>query len=168
MSWSPPVPLSPDFPVGQLVILAQARESVGAWFRGSNRRIHLRARSKGRYTGILIAGDLGFLLRCCTWVAVRQASEVLVLRSEVLIGWRALQVVTRTPFLLGAERLKQLFPAVDFDDVGFQVPTHHCPPEEVLAECLTHGIPVAESHIVYRCTPHPEALPAPTRIAPSR
>jgi hypothetical protein len=81
---------------------------------------------------------------------VRQASEVLVLRSEVLIGWRALQVVTGTPLLLGAERLKQLFPAVDFDDVGFQVPTHRCPPEEVLAECLTHGIPVAESHIVYR------------------
>jgi hypothetical protein len=157
MSWSPPVPLSPDFPLRQLVILAKERESVGAWFRGSNRRIQLHARSRGRYTSILIARDLGFLLRCCGWVAVRQASEVLVLRSEVLIGWRALQVVTRTPLLLCAERLKQLFRAVDFDDVGFQVPTHSCSPEEVLAECLTHGIPVAESHIVYR--PHKPDLP---------
>ena len=99
---------------------------------------------------VLISGDLGFLLRRCSEIAVREGSQPLVLESELLIQWRALQVVTGTPYLPGPERLKELFPQAEIDDLGFHVPTQSCAPEEVLANCVTHGIPVAESRIIYR------------------
>jgi hypothetical protein len=99
---------------------------------------------------VLIAGDLGLLLQRCARVAVREGADVVLLESELLIQWRALQVVTGTPYLPCPHRLKELFPDSEIDDVGFHVPTRSCPPEAVLADCLTHGIPVAATHIIYR------------------
>jgi hypothetical protein len=70
--------------------------------------------------------------------------------TDLLIGWRALQVVTGTPYLSCPERLRVLFPEAAIDTAGFHIPTQCRSPEEVLAACLTHRIPVAESRIIYR------------------
>jgi hypothetical protein len=145
----PPLPLLPSFPVHRLVPLLESRAWAGAWLRGcGNLRLHAQAR--GRRSNVLIAGDLALLLQRCAWVVVREGAEAVLLQSELLLGWRALQVVTGTPYLPGLHRLRALFPDSEVDEVGFRVPTRSCPPEAVLAECLTHGIPVAESRIIYR------------------
>ena len=148
----PPLPLLPDFPVCRLVAVLDSRAETGAWLRGS-RSIRLYARAGGRTSCVLIAGDLGVLLQHCTWIVVREGARAVLLSSEVLLGWRALQVVTGTPHLPCPPRLKELFPELEVDDFGFRVPTRSCPPEAVLAECLRHGIPVTKSRIIYR-EPH--------------
>jgi hypothetical protein len=98
---------------------------------------------------VLIAGDLGVLLRRCAWVVVREGFTAVLLESELLLRWRALQVITGMPYLPGPHRLRELFPDFEIDEAGFRVPTRNCPPEAVLAHCLTHGIPVAETRIIY-------------------
>jgi len=82
-------------------------------------------------------------------VVVREGENAVLLESELLIQWRALQVVTGTPYLPCPHRLKELFPDSKINDLGFHVPTRSCPPETVLAECVTQGIPVAATHIIY-------------------
>jgi hypothetical protein len=149
MFLGPPLPLLPDFPVHRLITLLDARARAGAWLRGS-RTYRLHARSFGRVSDVLIAGDLGVLLQHCTCVVLREGAQAVLLQSELLLGWRALQVVTGTPYLPCLQRLKELFPTSEMDHLGFRVPTRSCPPEAVLAECLLHGIPVAESRIIYR------------------
>ncbi|HET6836469.1 MAG TPA: hypothetical protein VFH24_00430 [Gemmatimonadales bacterium] len=99
---------------------------------------------------MLVAGDLGLLLRHCDKVVVREGAKAVLLESELLIRWRVLQVVTATPYLPCPHRLNGLFPGSEIHQHSFYVPTGSCPPEAVLAECLTHGIPVAETHIIYR------------------
>jgi hypothetical protein len=149
----PPLPLLPSFPVHRLVPLLDSKAKAGAWLRGS-RILRLHTWAAGRNSEVLIAGDLGVLLQRCAWVIVREGASPVLLQSELLLGWRALQVVTGTPYLPGLHRLKELFPDSEVEDLGFRVPTRSCPPEAVLAECLTHGIPVAESHIIYRAPSH--------------
>jgi hypothetical protein len=103
---------------------------------------------------ILISPDLGFLLGRCSHVALREGDELVILEAERLIEWRTLQVVTGTPFLPGLKRLHAMFPGAHLDPNGFQVPISAQSPEEVLAECLTHGIPVSGSRIVYCMAAH--------------
>jgi hypothetical protein len=81
-----------------------------------------------------------------------------VLGADVLIGWRALQVVTGTPYLPCLERLAAVFPGVQLNPAGFHAPIESRTPEEMLADCLTHGIPVVGSRIIYRAAtpPRPE------------
>jgi hypothetical protein len=143
---------------------------VGAWYTGSARGFRLYGRSAGGCSGLLIAADLGLLLRHCNRVVVRQGLKIVLLESEVLIQWRALRVVTGVPYLPCPEWLQELFPGCEIDNTGFHVPTRNCPPEEVLAECLRQGIPVAETHIIYRASafntpslPVDAAPPAPLR-----
>jgi hypothetical protein len=162
----PPLPLPPDFPLRQLLLLLSSEHQAGAWFRGSTRSVRLHGRSNGCCSGVLLAPDLGFLLRLCSGVVVREGANAVLLDSELLIQWRALQVVTGTPYLPCPHRLKELFPDSEIDALGFQVPTRSCPPEAVLADCLTHGIPVAQSRIIYRAPanlPVDATQPAPLR-----
>ena len=128
---------------------------MGAWLRGCGRELRLYISAAGRCSSVLISGDLGLLLRRSSRVAVREGSQPVVLEAEVLIGWRALQVVTGTPYLPCLERLTALFPRAHLNPAGFQVPIESRAPEEVLADCLTHGIPVAGSRIIYRAPPSP-------------
>lgn len=76
---------------------------------------------------------------------------MVVLPAESIIQWRALQVVTATPYL-PAQRLSQVFPGAQLNPAGFHVPIRDRAPEEVLADCLTHEIPVLGSSILY-CVP---------------
>ncbi len=166
----PPLPLRPDIPLWQLRSIVSTQRNVGAWYSGSARWLRLYGGSAGWCSGLLIAADLGLLLRRCSRVVVRQGLTIVLLESEVLIQWRALRVVTGIPYLPCPEWLQELFPGCEIDPTGFHVPTLKCPPEAVLAECLSQGIPVAETHIIYRASaintpslPVDAAPPAPLR-----
>jgi hypothetical protein len=158
----PPLPLPPTLPHVRLLGHAQPPGSLGVWVRPSGRDLRIIGRIGGVGCRLLVSADLGFLLSRCSRVAVREGADPIILDAEMLIQWRALQVVTGTPYLPCMERLKEIFPEADLDAAGFQVPTRSCPPEEVLADCLTHGIPVAGSRIIYRApTPHPATALGP-------
>ena len=83
-------------------------------------------------------------------VAVREGNRTVVLASETVIEWRALQVATATPYLPGLDRLQELFPGLRSTHSGFLVPAVRESAEEVLALCLERGIPVSGSRIVYQ------------------
>ena len=150
MPSGPPLPLLPHFPLGQLIPLLNDKSQVGAWLRQARREIPLRIQWGSQRYRTLIGPDLGSLLRSCDWIAVRLGQEPVVLRAEELIRCRALQVVTGTPYLPSTERLAEILSGAQPERGGFSVSTCHHPPEEVLALCLAHGIPVTESRIEYR------------------
>ena len=145
----PPLPLPPDFPLHRLVSLIGCSDEVGVWIRDA-RPQRLLITATGRCIAVMLGGDLGALLRCCRRLVVRSHSQALVLEADEIIRWRVLQVITGTPYLPSAERLTGIFPEAEMDDVGFHIPIPKCLPEEVLANCLTHGIRVMGSRIVYR------------------
>ena len=82
-------------------------------------------------------------------VAVREGYRTIVLASEMVIQWRALQVATATPYLPGLARLQALFPGLHAAPNGFLVPVPKESPEEVLARCVEEGVRVTGSQIVY-------------------
>lgn len=98
---------------------------------------------------MLASTDLGFLLGRCVEVAVREGEQTIILASETVIQWRALQVATAMPYLPHLERLHVLFPQLRVSLSGLHIPVVRCSPEEVLAQCLAEGIPIAGTRIVY-------------------
>ncbi len=148
----PPLPLPPNHPLTLLLDQVRPGETLGAWTRKSTHRLQIHCAQGGR---ILVSADLGFLLRRCGRVALREGKEPVVLDADRLIQWRALQVVTATPYLPDVERLNDIFPGANLNPTGFRVPLPDRPPEEVLADCLTHAIPVSRSQIVYSVPPDP-------------
>jgi hypothetical protein len=82
-------------------------------------------------------------------VAVRAGDRTVVLASEVVIEWRALQVATATPYLPGLDHLRGLFPGLRSTPNGFLVPVGKRSAEEVLALCLEEDVHVSGSRIVY-------------------
>jgi hypothetical protein len=150
MPSGPPLPLLPQFPLEQLVPLLKNKAQIGAWLREARREIPLRIQWGSQTYRTLIGRDLGSLLRSCDWIAVRLGQEPVLLRAEELIRCRALQVVTGTPYLPSIEGLAEILSGAQLEPGGFSVPTYPHPPEEVLAICLAHGIPVTESRIDYR------------------
>jgi len=145
----PPLPLPPDIPLHLLLPHAGPPGTLGAWVRGSVRTLHLYEVSAAPPKRILIGPDLGQLLGRCERVALRKGPLAVVLDTEDVIRWRALQVVTAIPHLPSWERLNEIFPGAHANGSGFHVTISNHAPEHILAECLTHGIPVRESRIVY-------------------
>jgi hypothetical protein len=82
---------------------------------------------------------------------------MIVLASETLIHWRALQVATATPYLPGLGRLEAMFPGLRITTGGCVVPVREESPEKVLATFVAEGVRVAGSRIVYE----PHHLPPP-------
>jgi hypothetical protein len=156
----PPLPLPHDIPLHQLLAYARQPGTLGAWVRGSVRTLHLYESASGASHRLLIGPDLGHLLSRCDRVALREGTRAVVLDAEAVIRWRVLQVVTATPHLPPLERLNEIFPGAQLDNSGFQVAMASRTPEHILAECLTHGIPVRESRIIYDAPapPRPAAL----------
>ena len=146
----PPLPLPRDIPLHQLLTYARQPGTLGAWVRGSVRTLHLYESASGGSHRLLIGPDLGHLLSRCDRVALREGTHPVVLDAEAVIHWRTLQVVTSSPYLPGLQRLHEIFPEAHLNSSGFQIAIASRTPEHVLAECLTHGIPVRESRIVYR------------------
>jgi hypothetical protein len=156
----PPLPLPHDIPLHQLLACARQPGTLGAWVRGSVRTLHLYESASGASHRLLIGPDLGHLLSRCDRVALREGGRAVVLDAEAVIRWRVLQVVTATPHLPPLERLDEIFPGAQLNSSGFQVAMSSRSPEHILAECLTHGIPVRESWIIYDAPapPRPAAL----------
>ena len=152
----PPLPLPSDLPLNFLLDQVRPPETLGAWTRAPTHRLQIHCPRGGR---ILVSADLGLLLGRCSRVALREGNEAVVLEASQLIQWRALQVVTATPYLPEIERLKDIFPGANLDSTGFHVPIQCHAPEDLLADCLTHAIPVAGSRIVY-CVPPTPRVPA--------
>ena len=161
----PPLPLPPDLPLRELLAYAASHGTLGAWMRGCRNGLRLYDAGESRCR-VLISPDLGLLLGRCSHIALREGTELVVLEAERLIQWRTLQIVTATPFLPGLERLSTMFPGAHLDPSGFQVPIPASSPEEVLGECLTHGIPVSGTRILYAM--HSEDRGIPKRIANSQ
>jgi hypothetical protein len=159
MFTGPPLPLSLDITIRHLLELTHGLPSAGAWVREAPRELRMRLSDPGRRSRILISRDLGLLLRRCRKIVLRSGSDAVVLEASVLIQWRALQVVTGTPCLPAPERLKEIFPEAHLDASSFEVPIQSRLPEEVLTDCLLHGIPVAESRVVYVAPAQPSASP---------
>jgi hypothetical protein len=145
----PPLPLPHDLPLHQLLAHANPPGILGAWVRGSVRTLHLYEARRGVTRRLLIDSDLGHLLSRCSRVALREGTHPVVLDADAVIRWRTLQVVTSSPYLPGLQLLREMFPEAHLNGSGFQVALSSQTPEHVLAECLTHGIPVRESRIIY-------------------
>jgi hypothetical protein len=146
MFMGPPLPLPSELPLEWLLRQLSPGAVFGAWVGQASRALQIRCLAGSR---ILVSADLGLLLRSCSRVACREGSEPVVLPAELLIQWRALQVVTATPYLPGLERLSAAFRGARFDSDGFLVPIPHRSPEEVLAECVAVGMQISGSRIVY-------------------
>jgi hypothetical protein len=146
----PPLPLPHDIPLHQLLAHARPPGILGAWVRGSVRTLHLYESASGGSHRLLIGPDLGYLLSHCDRVALRQEKHAVVLDAEAVIRWRVLQVVTAIPHLPSLERLNEIFPGAHLNSSGFQVSISSRTPEHVLVECLSRGIPVRESRIIYQ------------------
>jgi hypothetical protein len=149
MFHGPPLPLSPDVPLSQLLAFTRPPRQLGAWIRGSVTRLHIHKVLQGPQCSVLASADLGFLLGRCGEVAVREGEQTIVLASELVIGWRALQVATATPYLPGLDRLGALFPGLCSTTSGFLVPVGKGSAEAVLATCVAEGVQVSGSQIVY-------------------
>jgi hypothetical protein len=143
-----PLPLSPDVRLSHLLSLTSLADPLGAWVSASRRfRIyHLEQPTLGQ---VLASSDLGFLLGRCARVAVREGRHVTVLSSPALVPWRALQVETATPHLPGVERMRALFPRLYPTGGGFMIPLLTESAEAVLARCVSEGLRVTGSRIVY-------------------
>jgi hypothetical protein len=150
----PPLPLPNSILVHQLLAYARPPGTLGAWVRGSAQVIHLYETGSAKFGRILVDADLGRLLRRCERIVLRHGAHPVVLDAALIIHWRALQVVTSTPHLPCQERLDAMIPGARLERHGFHVPLRTEPPECVLAACLTHGIKVKESRVVY----YPRAL----------
>jgi hypothetical protein len=138
-------------PLCHLFALAQPPGTLGAWVRTSARSIHIYEIA-GHGCRVLVGPDLGFLLAHCNRVFLREGDQPVVLETDVLIQWRALQVATATPFLPGLERLRGVFPDLQVSMGTVVVPLATRTPEEVLARCVAEELPVRGSCLLY--SPH--------------
>lgn len=181
MFQGPLLPLSPHVTLRELLGHGRPPGQIGAWIRGAVSRLHIHMVPAHSGSSVLASADLGFLLRRCLEVAVREGNRTVVLASETVIGWRALQVATATPYLPGLDRLEAIFPGLQSIPNGFLVPVEKQSVEEVLAQCLEEGMQVRGTRMVYqprpfavlRMTPppsgsagkpdRPAGLPAPRR-----
>jgi hypothetical protein len=147
----PPLPLHPGVPLQQLVALSSRTPGVlGVWLRRVSRPIGLHAASPCRSCRMLLSDDLGWLLGRCGHIALREGQRPRILTADQLIGWRALQVITGCPHLDSSESWQRIFPGAYSESSGFGVPVASRPPQEVLADCLAHGIEVKGTRIIYR------------------
>jgi hypothetical protein len=145
----PPLPLSHDIPLHQLLIHASQPGTLGAWVRGSVRTLLLYEAGTGATHRLLLGPDLGYLLSRCDRIALRMGAGPVVLETDAVIQWRALQVVTASPYLAGLERLSALFPGLQPSGTGLFVPLPAGSPEQVMAELLASGVQIVGSWIVY-------------------
>jgi hypothetical protein len=148
MFFGPLRPLSPEIRLSDLLRHISPARELGAWVSGcpSGRRLNL---AQGRPVSLLLSADLGFLLHRCSRIVVRQGEKPSTLNAESIIQWRALQVVTATPWLPGYQRLAEQLPGVHLKPDGVVVPLRTRSPEEVLAECLASGLQISSSRVIY-------------------
>jgi len=125
---------------------AHPGEPLGAWVRMGRWPLHLRACGRA----LLLSADLGYLLRRCRRVVVRDGERATALEAERLIAWRTLQIVVGAPYLPCLQSLRALYPRLRVAEGRIALPIGLDAAEPVLAACAAARVPVAGTWIEYR------------------
>ena len=108
--------------------------------------LHLRASG----CALLASADLGYLLRRCGRVLVRDGTRPAVMDSERLIAWRTLQIVVGAPYLPRVQELRAMYPGLRVANGRIALPLGLDGAEPALAACAAARLPVAATWIEYR------------------
>jgi hypothetical protein len=154
-----PVRILPTVALRTLLPLAAPGAVLGVWLRGCTRAQAVRCRGPSGPRQLLVSDDLGYLLRRCGRIALRDANAVRVVPAGVMLGCRVLEVVLATPYLPPPHQLRDLFPTALVSRGVISLPIGLGSAEEALALCAAEGVPVAATRIAYRRV-SVDALPA--------
>jgi hypothetical protein len=144
-----PARLRPTVPLHALIPLARPGVVLGIWLRACGRPAAIRCRGPDGLRHLLASEDLGYLLRRCSEVALRDGERVTLVPAGVLLGWRVLEVVLATPYLPSPAQLRALFPSARVGEGVIALPIGLGSAEEALAACAGERLPVAATRIVY-------------------
>jgi hypothetical protein len=144
-----PARLRPAVPLHALLPLARPGVVLGIRLRGCGRPAAIRCRGPGGLRHLLAAEDLGFLLRRCSEVAVRDGERVTPVPAGVLVGWRVLEIVLAAPYLPSPDQVRALFPSGRVREGVLALPIGLGSAEEALAVCAVERFPVAATRIAY-------------------
>lgn len=145
-----PARVHPSWALRSVLPLAEAGSVLGVWLRGCRRPQGVRYDEPSGPRYLLVSDDLGYLLRRCSRVAVRDGGEVRAVSAGVLVGCRVLEIVLATPYLPAPHQLRRLFPAARVCEGVVALPLGFGSPEEALALCASERLPVSETRIAYR------------------
>lgn len=140
-----PSRLPTSFPLRRALGLAHPGDPLGAWVRMGRWPLHLRAGGRA----LLASADLGFLLRRCARVLVRDGKAAIVLEAERLIAWRTLQIVVGAPYLPEVNALRAMYPGLRVAQGRIALPIGLDGAEPALAACAAARVPVAATWIEY-------------------
>lgn len=145
-----PSRLLPTWPLHALLPLASTGLVLGVWLRGCTRPLPVRCRGRDGARQLLASEDLGYLLRRCARIALRDGEVVRPVSARVLLGCRVLEIVLASPYLPPPVQLRQLFPRARVREGVVALPLGLGSPEEALALCAAERLPVAATRIAYR------------------
>jgi hypothetical protein len=154
-----PARILPTWPLSALLPLAARGAALGVWLRGCARPQAIRCRGPGGPRHFLASDDLGYLLRRCGRVALRDGDSVRAVPAGVLLGYRVLEIVLAAPYLPPPHQLRELFPTARVREGVVALPLGLGSAEEALALCSAERLPVSATRIAYR-GPGVDALPA--------
>jgi hypothetical protein len=129
--------------------MARPGAVLGIWLRGCARPSAIRCRGPSGIRSLLAAEDLGYLLRRCSEVAIRDGERVSAVPAGVLVGLRALEIVLAAPYLPAPDQLRALFPTARVREGLVALPIGLGSAEEALAVCAVARLPVAATRIAY-------------------
>lgn len=107
--------------------------------------LHLRAGGRA----LLASADLGYLLRRCARVLVRDGEAAIALEADQLIAWRTLQIVIGAPYLPEVQALRAMYPGLRVTQGRIALPIGLDGAEPALAACAAARVPVAATWIAY-------------------
>ena len=140
-----PSRLPTSFPLRRALGLAHPGDPLGAWVRMGRWPLHLRAGGRA----LLASADLGYLLRRCARVLVRDGVAAIVLEADQLIAWRTLQIVVGTPYLPEVHALQAMYPGLRVAHGRIALPIGLDGAEPALAACAAARVPVTATWIEY-------------------
>lgn len=140
-----PSRLPTSFPLRRALGLSHPGDPLGAWVRMGRWPLHLRAGGRA----LLASADLGYLLRRCAGVLVRDGEAAIVLEADQLIAWRTLQIVVGAPFLPEVQALRAMYPGLRVTRGRIALPIGLDGAEPALAACAAARLPVAATWIAY-------------------
>ena len=144
-----PSRLRSAIPLHALIPFARPGVVLGVWLRGCGRPAAIRCRGPSGLRHLLAAEDLGYLLRRCGEIAVRDGERVTRVPAGVLLGWRVLEIVLAAPYLPSPDQLRALFPSARVREGVLVLPLGLGSAEEALAVCAVERLPVAGTRIAY-------------------
>ena len=140
-----PSRLLPSFPLRLALGLAHPGDPLGAWVRMGRWPLHLRVGG----CALLLSTDLGYLIRRCARVLVRDGEAVVPLEADQLIAWRTLQIVVGAPYLPDVRALRAMYPGLRVAPGRIALPIGLDGAEPALAVCAATRLPVTATWIEY-------------------